>query len=141
MNCSMWISVDPVDRESTLEFVAGSHTGPWLMPRSFMSNEAKWFPEGTLADLPNIEAARDQFPIIGWNVEPGDVICFHMLTLHAAAGVTQRRRVFSVRFIGDDITYAPRRWVTSPEFPGLTDSLSPGARMVHPLFPVVWKCS
>ena len=27
-NCSFWIPVDPVGRESTLEFVAGSHRGP-----------------------------------------------------------------------------------------------------------------
>src|SRR6476661_2008780 len=56
-NVSFWIPADPVNRESTLEFVAGSHLGPWLMPRSFMDAQAKWFPEGTLADLPNIEAA------------------------------------------------------------------------------------
>jgi ectoine hydroxylase-related dioxygenase (phytanoyl-CoA dioxygenase family) len=143
MNCSMWISVDPVDRESTLEFVAGSHTGAWLMPRSFMNNEAKWFPDGALADLPDIEAARYEYPIIAWDVEPGDVICFHMLTLHAAGGVrgTGSRRVFSVRFIGDDVTHAPRRWATSPEFPGLTDTLPPGVPMEHPLFPVLWKQS
>jgi ectoine hydroxylase-related dioxygenase (phytanoyl-CoA dioxygenase family) len=143
MNCSMWISVDPVGRDSTLEFIAGSHKGPWLMPRSFMSNEAKWFPEGDLANLPDIEAAREDYPILGWEVEPGDVVCFHMLTLHASAGVpgTGPRRVFSVRFLGDDITHAPRRWATSPEFPGLTDDLPPGAAMDHPLFPVIWKRS
>ena len=28
MNCSMWMPVDPVAREATLEFVAGSHLGP-----------------------------------------------------------------------------------------------------------------
>ena len=32
-NVSFWIPVDPVSRASTLEFVAGSHQGPWLMPR------------------------------------------------------------------------------------------------------------
>src|ERR1700761_5600014 len=32
-NVSMWIPVDPVSLESTLEFIAGSHRGPWLMPR------------------------------------------------------------------------------------------------------------
>ena len=53
--CSVWMPVDPVDRESTLEFVAGSHRGPWLMPRTFMDNEAKWFPEGELEELPDIE--------------------------------------------------------------------------------------
>jgi ectoine hydroxylase-related dioxygenase (phytanoyl-CoA dioxygenase family) len=69
-NVSFWIPVDPVNRESTLEFVAGSHLGPWLMPRSFMDAQAKWFPEGTLADLPNIESDRDRFPILGWDLQP-----------------------------------------------------------------------
>jgi ectoine hydroxylase-related dioxygenase (phytanoyl-CoA dioxygenase family) len=140
-NVSFWIPVDPVNRESTLEFIAGSHLGPWLMPRSFMDAQAKWFPEGTLADLPNIEAARDRYSILGWELQPGDAVCFHMLMLHAARGVTgaSRRRVFSVRFLGDDITHAPRRWRTSPEFPGLTAELAAGAPMDHALFPVLWR--
>ena len=45
-------------RAASLEFIAGSHLGPWLMPRTFMTNEARWFPEGSLADLPDIEADR-----------------------------------------------------------------------------------
>ena len=45
-NISFWIPVDPVSHPSTLEFIAGSHRGPWLMPRTFMTNQAKWFPEG-----------------------------------------------------------------------------------------------
>jgi ectoine hydroxylase-related dioxygenase (phytanoyl-CoA dioxygenase family) len=140
-NISFWIPVDPVSRESTLEFVAGSHLGPWLMPRSFMDAQAKWFPEGSLADLPNIDGNRPAFPILGWELEPGDAVCFHMLTLHSAQGVTgtRRRRVFSVRFLGEDITHAPRRWRTSPEFPGLVDQLPAGARMIHPLFPELWR--
>ncbi|MCA0327036.1 MAG: phytanoyl-CoA dioxygenase family protein [Proteobacteria bacterium] len=139
-NVSFWIPVDAVRRHSTLEFVAGSHQGPWLMPRSFMDHQAKWFPEGSLQDLPDIEAARERFPIIGWAVEPGDVIAFHMLSLHASAGVDgdTRRRVFSVRMLGDDVTHAPRRWVTSPPFPGLADRLPAGAPMDDPLFPVLW---
>jgi ectoine hydroxylase-related dioxygenase (phytanoyl-CoA dioxygenase family) len=142
-NCSFWIPVDPVTRESTLEFVAGSHLGPWLMPRSFMDSQARWFPEGTLADLPDVEAQRERYRILGWALEPGDAVCFHMLTLHASAGVSsgRRRRVFSVRFLGDDITHAPRRWKTSPEFPGLVDVLPPGAAMQHPLFPELWRAS
>jgi ectoine hydroxylase-related dioxygenase (phytanoyl-CoA dioxygenase family) len=140
-NVSFWIPVDPVNRESTLEFVAGSHLGPWLMPRSFMDAQAKWFPEGTLADLPNIEAARDRYSILGWELQPGDAVCFHMLMLHAARGVTgaHRRRAFFVRFLGDDITHAPRRWQTSPEFPGLTAELAAGAPLDHALFPVLWR--
>ncbi|MEO7938969.1 MAG: phytanoyl-CoA dioxygenase family protein [Burkholderiaceae bacterium] len=136
-NISMWIPIDPVSRDATLEFVAGSHKGPWLMPRSFLSNEARWFPQGSLQELPDIEADRTRHPILGWAIEPGDFVCFHMLTLHAAGGVeaSRRRRVFSLRFLGDDIRHAPRPWVTSPAFVGLEQDLPAGAPMDHPLFP------
>jgi ectoine hydroxylase-related dioxygenase (phytanoyl-CoA dioxygenase family) len=136
---SFWIPVDPVSRAATLEFVAGSHLGPWLMPRSFMNNQAKWFAEGSLADLPKIEEHREDFPILGWALQPGDMVCFNMLTLHASAGVdgNYRRRAFSVRLLGDDVRHAPRPWVTSPEFPGLRETLADGAVMDHPLFPLL----
>jgi ectoine hydroxylase-related dioxygenase (phytanoyl-CoA dioxygenase family) len=138
-NVSFWIPADPVRRTSTLEFVAGSHRGPWLMPRTFMDHEAKWFPEGSLAELPDIEATRETQPLVGWALEPGDVVAFHMLALHASAGVDgdQRRRVFSVRFLGDDARHAPRAWKTSPDFPGLADTLPAGAPMAHALFPLL----
>ena len=139
--CSLWMPVDPVSRESTLEFVAGSHDGPWLMPRTFMDSQARWFPEGTLQDLPDIEGDRAAFPIVGWELEPGDGVFFSMLALHAAGGVGghRRRRAFSVRFMGDDVVHAPRAWRTSPEFPGLTERLPEGAPMDTPLFPVLWE--
>lgn len=139
-NISFWIPVDEVARESTLEFVAGSHRGPWLMPRSFMDAQAKWFPEGSLADLPDIEGNRDAHRILGWELKPGDVACFQMLTLHASAGLStgRRRRVVSIRFIGDDVTHAVRPWKTSPPFPDLEKDLPHGAPMEHPLFPIVW---
>lgn len=135
---SFWIPLDPVSRETTLEFLAGSHLGPWLMPRSFADAEARWFPAGTLAELPDIEADRGAFRLLGWAFEPGDAVAFHMLTLHAAAGSPVRRRVFSARFVGADVTHAPRRWATSPEFPGLADALPAGAPLDHPLFPRLW---
>jgi len=138
---SFWIPVDPVSRASSLEFVAGSHRGPWRMPRSFMDAQARWFPEGSLADLPDIDADRGAWPILGWALEPGDVVCFHMLTLHASGGTDRRRRVFSARFLGDDVTHAPRPWATSPDFPGLEAELPAGAPMDHPLFPLVWPAS
>jgi ectoine hydroxylase-related dioxygenase (phytanoyl-CoA dioxygenase family) len=138
-NVSFWIPADPVARTSTLEFVAGSHRGPWRMPRTFMTQQARWFPEGSLAELPDIEADRAAFPILGWALEPGDVVAFHMLALHAAGGVGpgQRRRVFSLRYLGDDMRHAPRSWRTSPDFPGLAEALPAGAPLDHPLFPLL----
>lgn len=141
MNCSMWVPVDPVSEAATLKFVEGSHKGGWLMPRTFMNNEAKWFPEGSLKELPDIDGDPDQFKILGWALEPGDAVFFHMLTLHGAGGVGEgrRRRVLSVRFIGDDIVHAPRPWRTSPPFAGLAESLPAGAELDRPEFPVLWR--
>jgi len=138
-NCSMWMPVDPVAPESTLEFLAGSHLRGWLMPRTFMDNQARWFPEGTLEELPDIEAHRDDVEILGWALEPGDAVFFHMLTLHHAYGVpgAHRRRAFSLRFLGDDAVHAPRPWRTSPHFEGLEEEIPAGAPMEHEIFPLV----
>jgi ectoine hydroxylase-related dioxygenase (phytanoyl-CoA dioxygenase family) len=138
-NVSMWMPVDPVATESTLEFWAGSHRGPWLLPRTFLSEQARWFPEGSLTELPDIESDRAAYEIRYWSLEPGDVVFFHMLTAHHAYGVpgSHRRRAFSLRFLGDDATHAPRPWRTSPQFDGLIDELPAGSPMDHPLFPVL----
>jgi ectoine hydroxylase-related dioxygenase (phytanoyl-CoA dioxygenase family) len=114
---SMWLPVDPVPRASTLEFVAGTHLGPWLMPRTFMQREAKWFAEGSLLDVPDVQADRDAFPILGWELLPGDAVFFHALTLHASQGAAGLRRVVSIRFLGDDATRVERNWRCSPPIP------------------------
>jgi ectoine hydroxylase-related dioxygenase (phytanoyl-CoA dioxygenase family) len=137
---SFWIPLDPVARESTLEFVAGSHTGGWFMPRSFVAGTSMVFEEGALEEVPDVEADRAAWPIRGWAMQPGDAVAFNMLTLHAAAGSPTRRRAFSLRLIGKDVRYAPRPHRTSPPFEELADgALEAGAPMDHELFPVLWK--
>ena len=137
---SAWIPVDPVPADGCLELVATSHRGPWLMPRTFMQGEARWFPEGTLAELPDIEADRAAFDIRRYQLAPGDAIFFDFLTVHVAPGFPHdsRRRILSLRYLSADARHAPRRWRTSPPFEGLTAELPAGAAMDHPLFPVVW---
>lgn len=140
-NTSMWFPVDPVPRQSTLEFVAGTHRGPWFMPRTFLDDRAAWFPEGSLVEMPDFDADPERWRVIGWQLEPGDAVFFNMLTVHGAGGVPgpHNRRVLSVRMLGDDMVHAPRDWVTSPPFPGLADELPTGAPMNHPLFPILWS--
>jgi ectoine hydroxylase-related dioxygenase (phytanoyl-CoA dioxygenase family) len=87
--------------------------------------------------VPDIDADRDAFPIKGWAMQPGDAVAFNMLTLHAAAGSPARRRAFSVRFTGDDVTWAPRPHRTSPPFDDV--ELAAGAPLDHPAFPVIWS--
>jgi ectoine hydroxylase-related dioxygenase (phytanoyl-CoA dioxygenase family) len=138
---SAWIPVDPVPLAGCLELAAGTQDGPWLMPRTFLDGEAKWFPEGTLAELPDIEADRSAFDIRRYELQPGDAIFFDFLTVHAAPGFLfpGRRRVLSLRFLSDEARHAPRRWRTSPPFDTLERELAAGATMDHPLFPVVWQ--
>lgn len=138
-NVSMWAPVDPVALESTLEFIAGSHHEGWLMPRSFMTLQAKWFPEGSLHELPDIEGDRAAFDILGWELQPGDAIFFHMLALHHAYGVpgSGRRRAFSLRFLGDDMVHAPREWTCSPDFTSFGLTLEAGKPLDHELFPML----
>ena len=136
---SFWIPLDPVPRESTLEFVAGSHaSGTWYMPRSFFDDRALVFEEGTFGEVPDVEADRSAFEILGWPLEPGDAVAFNMLTLHAAAGSRHRRRAYSVRLVGDDVRRASRPHPTSPPFPELEGVLVPGDALDHPLFPRLW---
>ena len=111
------------------------------MPRTFVDKEARWFPEGTLEEVPDIDQDRDSFQIRSWELEPGDAICFSFLSLHAAPGTKKGRRTVSLRYVGEDVRRAQRPWRTSPPFPELDDQkdgLKDGDELNHPLFPVVW---
>jgi hypothetical protein len=57
------------------------------MPRTFRDHQAKWFPKGTLAELPAIDAERERFRQLAWALAPGDCVAFHMLSLHASSGI------------------------------------------------------
>jgi ectoine hydroxylase-related dioxygenase (phytanoyl-CoA dioxygenase family) len=110
------------------------------MPRTFLAKEARWFPEGSLAELPDIDADPARFDIRRFELQPGDAIFFDFLTVHGAPGFPHRgrRRVLSLRYLSADARHAPRTWRTSPPFDDLDAELPAGADMDHPLFPVVW---
>jgi len=137
---SAWIPVDKIPKEGCPEFWAGSHLGPWRLPRSFLEQEAHWFPEGSLTEMPDIEADRSRYDIRRWSLSPGDVIFFDFATVHSAPGFpfSGRRRVLSLRYLGPDARHAPRPWTTSPDFPGLSRELPEGAEFDHPYFPIAW---
>lgn len=136
---SAWIPVDPIPDGGCLELVAGSHDGPWKMPRTFLDGKAKWFPEGSLEELPDIEGDRSAYDIRRFEMAPGDAIFFDFLTVHGAPGFpyAARRRVLSLRYLAADAVHAPRDWVTSPPFEDILGIVPAGAPMDHPLFPVV----
>ncbi len=103
--CVIWTNLEPVSKETSLEFVQGSHRGPLFNPSAFNPEDvsAALFEKGVLPPLPDIEATRDQWPIVSWATKPGDVIVFHPAMLHGGAPTRagQPRRTLSLRFFGD----------------------------------------
>lgn len=137
---SAWVPIDEVPKGGSPEFWAGSHLGPWRLPRTFLDERAKWFPEGSLAEIPDIEADRSAYDIRQWQLSPGDALFFSFESVHSAPGFPfeQRRRVVSLRYLSGEARHAVRPWPTSPDFPGLADELEDGAPFDHPLFPQAW---
>ncbi|NQW10218.1 MAG: phytanoyl-CoA dioxygenase family protein [Alphaproteobacteria bacterium] len=136
--CSLWIPLDAVPRQTCVEFVAGSHAwGKRFMPTKF-KGEAYDRADDNLEPLPDIEAARDDYSILGWDMEPGDAIAFSFLTVHGAPGNLQsaaRRRAFAARYCGGDVVYVRRQGEVSPPFPDVR--LSHGDPLRGEEFPVV----
>jgi hypothetical protein len=137
---SMWISLDRLSREECLEFVAGSHRGPMydgFDPSNSDDPTAPLYGEA-YPRLPDIEAERDKWNIVSWDVEPGDVIVFHPMSLHGGGPtVGRRRRALSVRCYGDDVVYdtRPGDRATAPPTPGLSLTHEPGDPLRSPYYP------
>ena len=136
---SSWVPLDYVSQESAMRFLSGSHKGPMYAPRRFVDH-APYEYDG-FEDLPNIDEEKESSKIRSWEMNPGDVLFFHMRTLHAAGGSSTRRRAFSARWLGDDAVYAIRPGPTSPPFPELDGVMHEGDPFDHPLFPLISRDS
>jgi len=142
-NLSMWIPIDPVAEEATIEFVAGSHRwGRWFHPRKFATNK-NYVVESddkhhAYEDIPDIDGDKGTYKILKWAVQPGDIVIFHMRTLHGApSNVTATpRRIVSLRYLGDDCVLARRPWTVSPP---ITGDLQYGDKVMCDTFPLAWS--
>lgn len=107
-----WISLDALPKAHALEFVRGSHKGVLYNGSAFAAEDdtAPLYKQSRLPRLPDIQAERDRFDIVSWDVEPGDIIVFHLGVLHGGAGTTEglRRRTISMRFMGPDVVFDGR---------------------------------
>jgi ectoine hydroxylase-related dioxygenase (phytanoyl-CoA dioxygenase family) len=135
---SLWVPLDDIPRERTLEFVGGSHKwGKYFRPERF--NKTLLNENDGLEAVPDINGNRGTYQILGWELKPGDAVAFNFKTLHGApanGSATAQRRAFSLRLLGDDVRFARREGVaTSPPFRGVT--LPHGAVMDAPEFPLL----
>lgn len=113
--CSVWLALTPATvANSAMEFVRGSHQwAKYYKPEVFGERDdhpSAWQRDGEGERVPDIEANREDFEIIGFDVEPGDAVLFSAWTLHWAPGNSapdQRRIALSTRWLGDDVTWHP----------------------------------
>jgi ectoine hydroxylase-related dioxygenase (phytanoyl-CoA dioxygenase family) len=138
--CSIWLPLDPIDGTTAVDYVRGSHRwGRRFAPRFFRPGAALAVNDPRLEPVPDIDADRAAYDLVGWDMAPGDCIVFHAMTLHGAPGNTsssRRRRAYATRWLGDDARYAARDGEVSPPLQG--HGLKPGDPMACALFPQVW---
>ncbi|MCR9212930.1 MAG: phytanoyl-CoA dioxygenase family protein [Proteobacteria bacterium] len=135
---TLWLALDPVTFDSgAVEYLRGSHRwGQKYLAISFDPNQTY---EEDLPEVPDVEADRDAYDIVSFELEPGDCTIHHGLTLHGAQPnrlANVRRRAYIQRWTGDDVTYNPRPNLQKM----LRDPLiAPGAPLDSDLFPVVMQ--
>lgn len=141
---SAWISLDPLPKEECLEYIPGTHLTTrydGFNPRVVAKDPTAPHYGKELPPLPDIEANRDDWNIVSWDIEPGDVILAHPGVLHGGGQTSpdSKRRALTLRLYGDDIVYAtrPDTKPTAPYTPGLGLRLKPGDPLRHPWYPRV----
>lgn len=135
---TLWLALDPVSAQSgAVEYVKGSHK--WqqkFKPASFSGGDQYKEP---LPDVPDIDAARDEFEIAQFDLEPGDCTIHHGLTVHGSPGnqsTDKRRRAYVSRWTGDDVVFHPREGLQ--EMPPLPP-LRAGDALDSELWPCVFR--
>lgn len=135
---SFWITLDPVTRESSgLEFVKGSHLWPERF-KAISPGEDPYLADSELPPPPTDAELREKHDIVGWDMEPGDVLVFGPAILHGSGGNASNendRRALAFRYSGPDVTYTPRH-ATMPLL--WQHGLTAGDALGGPLFPRVW---
>ena len=135
--CTAWIPLDGIGADNgMMGYVRGSHRWPTHAANGFISQIP--LPGSTLPQLPDIEGAAEEYDIVYYPAQPGDVIVHHANTVHGATGNSTRqdRRAASLHYLGDDVRYREREGTALD--PGKSPALKDGDLMDSAEFPLVW---
>ncbi len=147
--CGMWVSPDVVTEDaSAMQYVRGSHKWPGVfkpnvfVARQTLSSLGLSEEEGEQNELPDIEGNRDDYDIVTYPSEPGDVIVHQSRLIHGSGPnytIDSPRRAASLRYTGDDVTYYFHR--SAPPQPHHQHTLKNGDAIDCDQFPVVWRAA
>ena len=135
---SYWIPLDEVTKENSLKLILGSHKWPKLIRPTKWSNDKAWYKNNNnFMDMPDLNEFINN--IFTPDLRLGDAILFNFKIVHGSSGNIShnRRRAFSMRFIGDDVRYIDRGGETSPPFKNI--NLQSGDPLRTDWFPIVWN--
>ena len=147
--CGMWISPDVVTEDaSPMQYVRESHKWPGIFkPNGFVTRQSLSTlglaeDEDEQIELPDIEGNRNDYDIVTYLSEPGDVIVHQSRLIHGSGPnytTDSPRRAASLRYTGDDVTYYFHR--SAPPQPHHQHSLKDGDAIDCEQFPVVWRAA
>ena len=135
---SFWIPLDDVDEENNIKFILGSNKWPKLIRPTKWSNNQSWYKDNSnFMDLPTLDKIKEHILIPKLCL--GDAVLFNFKTVHGSTGnnSSKIRRAFSMRFIGDDVTYFDRKGPTSPPYDGI--NLKTGDLLREDWFPRIFN--
>jgi len=141
---SIWIALTPVSKETSgVQYVAGSHR--WnKMFRAVTPDDDPRFADASMDVCPDYGSPAYEHDanvhVLSWDMQPGDVLCHHPLTVHGAAGnasPTQMRIGLSIRFLGADVRWDPRpHTMALRRDPGVAPGAFPADDVA---LPIVWE--
>jgi len=138
-NVSFWIPLDPISKEICLKCISKSHlSGKMHKPKRFNGNDL--YENDESIEVPDINANRNDYKILSWEIKAGDAIAFDFRTLHGASenvNKLSRRRIFSARIVGDDAFFVDRGGKGSPPFENI--KLKTGDKLVGEEFPIIYQ--
>jgi ectoine hydroxylase-related dioxygenase (phytanoyl-CoA dioxygenase family) len=140
---SVWFSLEPVAvKTGAMRFVLGSHRGPLYHPGMVSAEQAgddvRFWTGGA---FPDVDGDPERFPVLQTEAEPGDAVIFHPRAIHTAYGSAKdhARRTFTIRFLGDDVRWLPKRRIYHRWMHDL--GMSEGDRITSPRLPLVWDAA
>ena len=143
---SLWISPDSVSEDSgAMRYVRGSHR--WsarYKPNTFVSRlpmdqAGIGESEPDQQELPDIEGQLDDYDVVTYTSEPGDVIVHHLNLVHGSGPnytADRKRRAVSVTLAGDDAVYWFKK--SAPPQPHQTHGFENGQPLGAEPFVRVW---